>query len=183
MPTYILHGGEASSETPTNNAFWQYMAESLPEGGTWVGCYFARYVEFSTAKFARDAAKIKAFAPAGVSCVMATAESFEEQLKAADVIYFAGGSTLGLINNLHNWPHAKALIQSVPVVAGCSAGANFLGHKFLTKKGEIGQGLGIIPYNIVVHHRAPQYSATHASNPLPPPLMALQETQFCTIQL
>ncbi|RYG60755.1 MAG: hypothetical protein EON60_05995 [Alphaproteobacteria bacterium] len=183
MPTYILHGGEASSETPTNAAFWQYMAESLPEGGTWVGCYFARYIEFSDTKFERDAAKIRSFAPQGVMCVMATEDNFEDLLKSASVLYLAGGSSLGLLNNLGRWPNAKSLIQAVPVVAGCSAGMNILGNKFLTKKGELGQGLGIIPYNLLVHHRAPHYSAVQVGAPLPPPVLAVHETQFCTIQL
>lgn len=183
MPTYILHGGEASTDTPTNTAFWQYMAESLPPGGTWLGCYFARYTEFSEELYLRDSAKIRALAPNGATCLMAHADEFEAQLKSASVLYIAGGSTLGLANNLQQWPQAKRLIQSIPVVAGCSAGANILGQTFLTKRGEHGHGLGLIPYNVQVHHTAPGYRENHAANPLPPPVLALHETQFCIFRL
>lgn len=183
MPTYILHGGEASSDTPTNESFWKLLATSIPAGGTWLGCYFARYNEVAAEKFERDAKKILAFAPEGVTCHMADEDAFEEQLKTADVIYFAGGSTLGLLNNLKRYPNIKTLLQSAKVVAGCSAGMNLLGQKFLTKKGEHGEGLGLISYNLIVHYKAPAYIDAHEANPLPHPTLALMETQFCVIEL
>ena len=182
MPTYILHGGEASSETPTNESFWNLMATSLPEGGMWLGCYFARYNEFAQEKFDRDAHKIRRNAPLNATCEMAYEDAFEDQVQKADVIYFAGGSTLGLLNNLKSFPNIKEQLSGKKVIAGCSAGMNLLGQKFLTKKGEHGEGLGLIPYNLIVHHNAPQYMEAHRLNPLPTPILALQETQFCVIQ-
>lgn len=183
MTTYILHGGETSLEVPTNTAFWSLMASRIPEGGTWLGCYFARFNEPSLEKFQRDSAKIQTSAPHPVTCLMATPEEFANQIKSADVIYFAGGSTLGLLSSLSDWPQMKTWLSQTKVVAGSSAGMNILGRRFVTKKGECGEGYGLVPYNLLVHHHASAYAEVHKANPLPPPVLALHETQFCVLEL
>jgi peptidase E len=182
MTTYILHGGEASANSSSNAAFWTLMASHVAPGGTWLGCYFARNEGNSDEKFQRDALKIQSAAVQPISCFMATLEDFESQIKSADVIYFAGGSTLDLLASVHNWPELGSWLQNAKVVAGCSAGMNLLGRRFITKKGESGEGLGLVPFNLLVHHRAPHYREVHEANPLPHPTLAMHEEQFCVLE-
>lgn len=181
MPTFILHGGLTTKANSSNKAFYTLMAQAVPAGGTWLGCYFASLSEKEAAKFAADTRKLKRAAKHKFKTVMADAATFPEQLQTADVIYFAGGSTRGLMNQTRQWPQLKSWLQNAKVVAGSSAGMNLLGEKFLTKDApHHGQGLGLIPFNMLVHHKAPEYA--HIPAPAAP-CIALQETQFCVIEM
>ena len=181
MPTFILHGGEASDPTPTNQCFWRLMAQSVPAGGMWLGCYFARLDEIACGKYQTDSGIIHSLAPHSITTVMAKVEDFPTQLARADVLYIAGGKTHGLKNQLSEWPQIAQLLQGVRVIAGSSAGMNILGQKYIARDGSTGQGLGLLPFNMLVHHTAQAFQKAHAENHLPHPTLALHETQFCVI--
>jgi len=181
MPTYILHGGRTSLEHPSNDAFFQQMVSRVPQGGTWLGCYFSRLAETEAVKFPEDAAKVRAAAPHDIHIELATSEGFLDQLQRADVLYFAGGSTAGLLNQLSVWPDIRERLLKIPVIAGSSAGMIILGLGGVGKAG-LHKGLGFVPFNMRVHFGHPDY-ATADATPLPQPVLALEETQFAIFEM
>ncbi len=181
MSTIILHGGRTSISNPSNQAFYKLMASHVPPGGTWLGCYFARLEETEALKFPEDAAKLRAAADHEVNIELATADNFIQQLQSASVVYFAGGSTEGLLNQLSHWPNVREHLLKVPVLAGSSAGMIMLGLSGVGNKG-IYQGLGIVPFHMRVHHGHPDYALADAT-PLPTPTLALEESQFIQISI
>lgn len=181
MPTYILHGGRTSLDHPANEAFFREMAGRVPSDGTWLGCYFSRLAETEAVKFAEDSLKMRAAASHAIHIELATAATFLEQLQRADVLYFAGGSTAGLLNQLSAWPDIREHLLRVPVIAGSSAGMITLG---LSGAGTAGlhKGLGLVPFHTRVHFGHPDYAEANA-RPLPQPILALPETHFAIFEL
>ncbi len=83
---------------------------------------------------------------------MATKENFSEGCVWADVIFLSGGRTVALYEALKEFPDLKQLFGN-KTVAGDSAGVNVLGRlSYSRKTKEINQGLGILPYKILVHY-------------------------------
>ncbi len=181
MPTILLHGGLITANTASNKAFYKTMADAVPPGGTWLGVYFASTSDREGPKYKSDSRKVKAAVTHKFTTVLATQENFPQQLKKADVIFFAGGATAGLMNQVKAWPELKSWLKKAKFIAGSSAGANLLCQTYTTKNApHHGQGLGLVPYNIVVHLNAPAYA--HITPP-PAPYIALPETQFCLLQI
>lgn len=182
MTMFILHGGLPPHESQSNREFYQLMADYVPNGGTWLGCYFASLSEKQALKYALDCERMQTLGGGRFLTSMATVQDFPAQVKAADVIYFAGGSTAGLMNQISLWPDLPVWLRRKRVVAGSSAGMNMLGLRYFSKDGSSGTGLGLVPYNMLVHHRAEGYRAVHDATPMPPPVLALHEMQFCVVE-
>jgi peptidase E len=91
--------------------------------------------------------------PKVLSCFFAT-ETFSEQLKWADVVYFHGGTTFLLKEILDTFPELSSQLKG-KVVVGSSAGANVLaGTYYSPKRDKVGKGLGFVPFASVVHYGA-----------------------------
>jgi peptidase E len=58
-----------------------------------------------------------------LSFEIATKDNLLEQIKAADIVYFSGGHTTKLIEDLKQFPHLTEALKG-KIVAGESAGAN-----------------------------------------------------------
>jgi peptidase E len=81
-------------------------------------------------------------------------ETFSEQLKWADVVYFHGGTTFLLKEILDTFPELSSQLKG-KVVVGSSAGANVLaGTYYSPKRDKVGKGLGFVPFASVVHYGA-----------------------------
>jgi hypothetical protein len=79
-------------------------------------------------------------------------DSFFEQIDAANVIYFHGGDTNLLFENLPNAEELRTHFDG-KVIIGSSAGANMLSKYFWSSKRAVfGEGLGILDINVMAHY-------------------------------
>lgn len=83
---------------------------------------------------------------------IASEDTFVEDCIWADVISICGGRTVKLMEVLKKYKNLGQLFSG-KVIAGDSAGANALGQLFYSKSSkEIGEGLKILPFKILVHY-------------------------------
>src|SRR3989344_1167233 len=83
---------------------------------------------------------------------VASEQSFVEQIKSADVVYFHGGTTLKLLEALKKFPNLKDILNG-KIVAGESAGANVFGEFFYSPSTDkVDEGLGFFPLKIIPHY-------------------------------
>ncbi|MCA3244193.1 MAG: Type 1 glutamine amidotransferase-like domain-containing protein [Alphaproteobacteria bacterium] len=181
MTTFLLHGGLTSKQCSNNRDFYVEMASRVKKNGIWLGCYFASDETRKKKKFLSDKRKILRSVKHKIECIFAEPQKFEQQLAKADMIYFAGGTTLKLMDELKRYKNLKNLLQQCNVVAGSSAGMNILGKEWLGKSSQ-GKGLGLLPMSMVVHYGAPEYANQHKNITLPAPILKLRETQFVVIE-
>lgn len=83
--------------------------------------------------------------------------SFISKLKDADLIYFAGGDPVFLLEVLEGSPAWKAIVKLCRegrTLAGSSAGAMVMGEKMWDPNGAWRKGLGIAPGIAVLPHHA-----------------------------
>ncbi len=79
-------------------------------------------------------------------------KTFIQDCAWADLIYLHGGRTSKLLGVLKNYQNLGQAFEG-KIIAGDSAGVNILGVLFYSKTSkEIGEGLRILPYKIVVHY-------------------------------
>jgi peptidase E len=185
MTTYILHGGITKTDNENNRAFFRMMADGLPENGTWLVVFFASEdPSQNTRKFQEECDRIKVYTQNKIiHFEMATEENFPQQLAKADVVYFRGGRSSNLMRIVKQWPNLKSWLSNCKVVAGSSAGANMLCRDFVGRDVGLMQGLGLIPMGMVVHYQAPEFLASQDISQRERPLLMLQETQFCVIEM
>ena len=152
---FILHGGFTPNKQDENNSdFYKEILKSASEK-----------VKVLIVPFAKDPERI----PVTTRRVMgefnnnkdekkidfevANEESFLEQIKSADIVYFQGGTTLKLLEVLKKFPEMKYLLGG-KMVAGESAGANVLGSFFYSPSANgVFKGLGILPIKIIPHYK------------------------------
>lgn len=160
---YILHGGFNKERGPVqeNDEFFQEMLRDAPDSVKLLLVYFAEREEMVDLRIEQDKEQFsKNKGTKELEFKVATEESFLKDCQWADVIYLHGGRTVRLMAVLEKFQNLEQAFAG-KVIAGDSAGANALGLLFFSKSsGEIGKGLGILPYKIVVHY------ADGAPNPL-----------------
>lgn len=84
--------------------------------------------------------------------VMAKKDSFIEQVRAADVVYFHGGSTNSLVDAMQAYPNIQKEYAG-KIIIGSSAGANYLSScGFSPSVNGVGQSGGIVEVAVVVHY-------------------------------
>jgi peptidase E len=83
---------------------------------------------------------------------VASKEEFIKDSEWADIIYLHGGRTSKLMEILNTYQNLDQVFKD-KIIGGDSAGANALGELFYSKNSkEIGEGLKILPFKIVVHY-------------------------------
>lgn len=81
-------------------------------------------------------------------------DTFLDQVKDSDVIYFHGGDTKLLLSRLPNGEVLKDLFEN-KVVIGSSAGSNMLARYYWSStKGEFGEGKAVLDMAVMVHYGA-----------------------------
>ncbi|MFZ2587647.1 MAG: Type 1 glutamine amidotransferase-like domain-containing protein [Alphaproteobacteria bacterium] len=187
MPKYILHGGMTRFDTPSNKDFFKLMADEIPLNGTWLGIYFAREPEDVQKIFERD---IKQLNEAkgdrnDINLVCAEKENLLKQMKQADVIFISGGNTVQLFEAMNQHPDMKEHLKLNKTYAGSSAGAQILCREYVEMNESSGEGFGIIPFSIVVHHRSPieEYKIIQSTKNIQKPILKIHETQFVVIEV
>ncbi len=84
----------------------------------------------------------------------ATRDNFEQQVSTADVVYFHGGDSWLLLENMGRLRQLPELFAG-KVVIGSSAGANMLSKQFWSgRRAQYGEGRGLVDKNIMVHYGA-----------------------------
>ena len=151
----ILHGGfnKANGPIQKDNEFFQEMLKDTPDEVKILLVYFAEKEEKVPLRIEQDKEQFNNNKGSKrLNFRVAAEETFEEDSKWADVIYLHGGRTVRLMDVLRKYPNVKEILSN-KVIAGDSAGANAMGQLFYSKNSkEIGEGLGILPFKILVHY-------------------------------
>jgi peptidase E len=83
---------------------------------------------------------------------VASEGTFVNDCLLADVIYLHGGNTVKIMEVLKRYQNLEQVFSD-RIIAGDSAGVNVLGQLFYSKNSkEIGEGLKILPFKILVHY-------------------------------
>ena len=149
MTKYILHGGNTSDRSEDNRSFIQEMIKGLPANPKLLLVVFAEKDWDKT--YEKDFKIISNYLDGTpVQLLRAKPDTFDQQVKEADIIYLRGGNTKKLQSYLEN-RDLKKLFDG-KVVAGSSAGTYVLSRYYYgndTKKLE--EGLGLLPVKTICH--------------------------------
>lgn len=151
---FILHGGTTKGRADEKDSkLYAEILREAPQNPKVLLVFFAKEderVEASAKKVTAEFERNKW--QAVIRFERATKASFEQQVRAADVIYFHGGKTLRLLEALKDFPNLKNSLKG-KIVAGESAGANMLAEFYYSPSSDkIGEGLGILPLKIIPHY-------------------------------
>jgi len=154
---FILHGGfnKARGLVQESDEFFQEMLKDTLEEVKILLVYFAEREEMIETRIEQDKEQFSKNNKESkkLNFKVASEENFEEGCVWADIIYLHGGRTKKLIDVLRKYPNIKEMLSN-KIIGGDSAGANVLGQLFYSKNSkEIGEGLSILPFKIVVHYK------------------------------
>lgn len=154
MNKIILHGGYSDHHNDQNDSFYkEALADLSNHTVTVLLVFFAKREEAHEELF--NAVTTNLLNNAGhkeLTFIKATRDSFMEQVKNADVIYFSGGQTLKLIEILKSYPDLIKNLNN-KVLIGDSAGTYALATYFYSKsEGGLFEGLGIAPAKVICHY-------------------------------
>ncbi len=154
MTKFILVGGYPTKPADGGRAFANEMVEGFDQPVRILICLFARPEETWQEVFEKDKLFFASNIEQKVILELAGHESFIDQIKRNDVIYFRGGRTKQLllaVKEHEGWE--KEL--SGKTVAGTSAGVTFLSKYYYSLDNlEICPGLDILPISALVHYRS-----------------------------
>lgn len=153
MTKYILHGGYVGAINEDNDNFFREFVVGLDKEINILLCYFAKKEELKeNEKFQRDSKRIyDVNNNKKINCIFADRKNFSNQVKNADVIYFGGGSTFLLLEELKTIKNLEKLFKN-KVIAGSSAGAYvFCKYFYENDDDKLGRGLGILDLKCFCH--------------------------------
>ena len=153
MAKYILHGGFDKNIEYIRGEFFQEVLRDTPVDVKVFLVFFAEYEEYLQLRIEQCKGQFNSNKGLkNLEFKMATEENFLEGCAWADVIFLSGGRTANLLESLKKFQNLDQIFKG-KIVAGDSAGANTLGHSFYSRKTkEINEGLGILPFKIIVHY-------------------------------
>lgn len=154
MTKYILHGGFDKNIEYIKDEFFQEMLKDTPQDVKVLLVYFAEREDLLELRIKQSNEQLeKNKGSKNLEIKIASEENFLEECVWADIICIHGGRTVKLMEALKKYQNLEQVFSG-KVVAGDSAGANILGRLFFSKNSkEIGNGLGILPFKIVVHYK------------------------------
>lgn len=150
---YILHGGTAIGQRE-DAEFYKQMTGSFNNPKVLL-VYFSREKEDWPKLAKNDTENFQAANPdATFTFTIASEEDFKGQLTENDIIYFAGGSTLKLMDTIKNMSVDLKKALDGKVLAGSSAGAHLIAkwHYGHTAK-KVNPGLGLLDVAVFTHYR------------------------------
>lgn len=153
MTKFVLHGGFNKEEGFIKDEFFQEMLKDSPENTKALLVYFAENDEKRPLRIEQGKNGFeKNKGPKNIEIKIASSDTFIDDCKWADIIYFSGGRTTQLMEALKIYTNLDEVFKG-KTIGGDSAGANFLGKYFYSKSSkEIGEGLGILPVKVLVHY-------------------------------
>jgi len=151
---FILHGGFERGAPQENDAFFREILKTAPDNAKVLLVYFSgKNVEGVAKDVTGDMDQFnKNKGNKSLSFEVAEKDSFPEQIKKTDVIYFHGGHSGKVLENVKQYPNLKELFEG-KIVAGDSAGANVFTCAFYSEKAGALEGLGIIPIKLLSHYQ------------------------------
>ncbi len=158
---YVLHGGFNKEQGFIQDEFFLEMLKDAPMEVKLLLVYFAEREDMLRLRMDQGKEQFnKNKGAKNLDIKIASEDSFIEECTWADVICIFGGRTVKLMGALKKY-EGLAQVFAGKTIGGDSAGVNALGQLFYSKNSkEIGEGLGVLPYKIVVHY------ADGAPNPL-----------------
>ncbi|MDP2788527.1 MAG: Type 1 glutamine amidotransferase-like domain-containing protein [bacterium] len=155
MTKFVLHGGFSKERGPVqkDDKFFQEIIKDAPRDVKVLLVYFAEREEMVDLRIEQDKEQFnKNKGEKNLDLRVASEETFLEDCAWADIIYLHGGRTTRLMGVLNKYQNLKEVFND-KTIAGDSAGANVLGQFFYSKTSkEIGEGLKILPFKVVVHY-------------------------------
>ena len=150
MTKFVLNGGDPFAEEQRAKLFVDEFTEGKKKI---VVCPFAKPAERREGAALEISEKISGFRP-GLEIQHAEPANFSEFLAWTEVVYFVGGRTNLLIEELKNFSDLREMMDG-KVVAGESAGANaFATYYYGLHSGDVQEGLGFLPVKIVAHYQS-----------------------------
>lgn len=152
--TFILHGGFAKEKSDEDNSlFYSEILKNSSSNPKILLVPFAKDEDRiipATQKVSREFQNV---ANGKVLTVdIATKNTFIDQLKNSEIIYFHGGTSTNLLNALTPFGDISEYLQE-KIVAGESAGANILCTYFYSPHADkVLEGLKILPIRLIPHY-------------------------------
>lgn len=155
MTKFILHGGGEGGGGVEHDDFFREIINSLPKKSTVLCVYFAIPDDRVTEKhavyvdyFTRNNTENK-----DISLIIASKEGFVGELRCADAVYFRGGDTHMLLEQIKKYDNFENELLKKIVVAGSSAGVYFLSQaSYSSRRNVVYEGLGILPIKSNCHY-------------------------------
>lgn len=156
MSKYILHGGETGVQNEHNKAFYQEWVQGFADDfvPTILLVYYSRPKETWQELMLSDQERFARYTDnREVNFILADADisTFKSQLQKADVVYVRGGSSEKAVESFTPLAAELPSLLEGKVYAGSSAGVMFLAHNARSHTSDWKKGLGILPFNTVVH--------------------------------
>lgn len=153
MTKFVLHGGFNREQGFIKDEFFLEMLKDAPSTPKVLLVYFAESEEMQPLRIEQGKSQFeKNKVLKNIELKIASPNTFIDECKWADVIFFSGGRTTRLIEALKRYGDLGEIFKD-KTVGGDSAGANFLGRYFYSKKSqEVNKGLGILPIKTFVHY-------------------------------
>ena len=136
-------------------AFCEELVKNFSDPVNILDCVFARLQTVWEETFAKDKEFFKTQLPGKkLELQLANIDTFLQQIKWADIIYFRGGSSEELVKSLQQYNSFVQHIQG-KTVAGTSAGADALSKYYYGLDNlEIRNGLGLVPVKTIPHFKS-----------------------------
>ncbi len=155
MIKYVINSGGLRNQPELKKRFHQEIIKGLSETPKFLLCNFAQGREHWEAKFQGYADAITEDMPSRVSPVftLAMPDSFVEQCKQCDIIYFHGGDD----HLLQYWMRQFDILNIFKnkVIATNSASSNMLAtHYWTCDWRQCGDGLGVLPLKFIPHYQS-----------------------------
>jgi hypothetical protein len=152
MTKYILHGGETRKNSIHNKNYFKEMVKGIKAPKVLIVCFskpkknWSKDFAWEKEKFLHIKKKIE--------FILAddNPKVFAKQVKIADALDIKGGSNKLTCERMKKMKNLEKLFQR-KIIAGSSAGANFLSKYYYTRgERRIEKGLGILPMKVFVHY-------------------------------
>lgn len=155
MTKFILHGGGEGQGGEIHDDFFREIIRSLPGEAKVLCVYFAVPDELVLEKhevyinfFLRNNIKNKS-----IELRVASKTDFIEELRWADAVYFRGGETNLLLDQIRKYPNFEEELLKKNIVTGSSAGVYFLANgSYSSSRDVLYRGLGILSIKVNCHH-------------------------------
>ena len=154
MTKFILHGGSTSKDLPSNDAFFEEMAQG-EEPVKILLTYFARPKEQWEKCLRQDTERLFLISfgkELEIELAEDNKEVFIEQIQESNVIYMRGGREMKLLEIFQSIENIEDLLQG-KTVAGSSMGVYILSKYFRSNSSnDIWEGTGILPIKAFCHY-------------------------------
>ena len=166
MTKYILAGGNDRESENYGQTLAAEIFKTHPKPVHILSCSFASPREEWEAKLPIREQWFKQAFGDQTEVTLAQPNTFQQQAKEVDVIYFHGGDDDLIAYRMSQFQDLTGLFTG-KIVVGSSAGADWLATTFWTCDWrEVRRGSGLTPLNIIPHYESPTYGNEDSRGPI-----------------